>query len=261
MVVEKATPKARNSLPPVASPVTSADPTAYKPATRQIPTFRMDAKFSPKVRDVISCSREEALRLGHSYIGIEHILLGIIRQGEGNALKILKHLDVDIDDLRHYVEGQMEPASAMRPTDKEKITLVKQAEKMLKITFLEAKLFKSPQIDTEHLLLSMLKDKDNLATRTLNKLNVDYERVKHEVESMVADGSAKPSPKSQGPSGGTRRRRRRRGRQHLRRRPAQAGRCQEQDPGAGQLRPRPDQTRPRTASWTPSSAAKRRSSA
>jgi len=101
----------------------------------------MDAKFSPKVRDVITYSREEALRLGHNYIGIEHILLGLIRDGEGNAVKILKRLDVDLDELRRVVEGAMEPASAMRPPDKDKITLVKQAEKMLKITFLEAKLF------------------------------------------------------------------------------------------------------------------------
>ncbi len=168
----------------------------------------MDAKFSPRVRDVITFSREEALRLGHNYIGIEHILLGLIREGEGNAVKILHRLDVDLDELRKVVEGSMEPASAMRPPDKDKITLVKQAEKMLKITFLEAKLFKSAQIDTEHLLLSMLKDEDNLATRTLHKFRVDYDNVKHEVDAILADGgvggepytSSKP-PKAQGPQG------------------------------------------------------------
>jgi len=165
----------------------------------------MDAKFSPRVRDVITFSREEALRLGHNYIGIEHILLGLIREGDGNAVKILHRLDVDLDELRKVVEGSMEPASAMRPPDKDKITLVKQAEKMLKITFLEAKLFKSAQIDTEHLLLSMLKDEDNLATRTLHKFKVDYDNVKHEVDAILADGgvggdtyTSKP-PKAQGP--------------------------------------------------------------
>jgi ATP-dependent Clp protease ATP-binding subunit ClpC len=99
----------------------------------------------------------------------------------------------------------MEPASAMAPPDKDKITLVKQAEKMLKITFLEAKLFKSPNIDTEHLLLSMLKDEDNLATRTLHKFHVDYESVKHEVDAILANGGGADStytskpPKAQGP--------------------------------------------------------------
>ena len=163
----------------------------------------MDAKFSPRVRDVITFSREEALRLGHNYIGIEHILLGLIREGEGNAIRILQRLEVDIDELRKVVEGSMEPASAMRPPDKDKITLIKQAEKMLKITFLEAKLFKSPHIDTEHLLLSMLKDEDNLATRTLHKFHVDYESVKHEVDTILADGNDAPDtftskPKAQG---------------------------------------------------------------
>jgi ATP-dependent Clp protease ATP-binding subunit ClpC len=165
----------------------------------------MDAKFSPRVRDVITFSREEALRLGHNYIGIEHILLGLIREGEGNAVKILQRLEVDLDELRKVVEGSMEPASVMRPPEKDKITLIKQAEKMLKITFLEAKLFKSPHIDTEHLLLSMLKDEDNLATRTLHKFHVDYESVKHEVDAILADGGAGPDsyssskPKAQGP--------------------------------------------------------------
>jgi len=149
----------------------------------------MDAKFSPRVRDVITFSREEALRLGHGYIGIEHILLGLIREGEGNAVKVLQRLEVDLDELRKTVEGSMEPASAMRPPDKDKISLVKQAEKMLKICFLEAKLFKSPHIDTEHVLLSILKDEDNLATRTLHKFSVDYENVKHEVDTILADGS------------------------------------------------------------------------
>ncbi|MBK8499354.1 MAG: hypothetical protein IPL52_11200 [Flavobacteriales bacterium] len=209
----------------------------------------MDAKFTPRVRDVITFSREEALRLGHNFIGIEHILLGLIREGEGNAVKILQRLEVDLDELRRSVEGAMEPASAQRPNDKEKINLVKQAEKMLKITFLEAKLFKSPSIDTEHLLLSMLKDEDNLATRTLRKFHVDYEAVKQEVDTILADGPGDPDaftgkgkPKAQGPqsaddddeeggsfSGGCRC-------------PAQAGRQQEQDSGAGQFRPRPHQT-------------------
>ncbi len=166
----------------------------------------MDAKFSPRVRDVITFSREEALRLGHNFIGIEHILLGLIREGEGNAVRILQRLSVDLDQLRKVMEASMEPASAMRPPDKDNITLVKQAEKMLKITFLEAKLFKSPQIDTEHLLLSMLKDEDNVATRTLHKFRVDYENVKHEVDLILSSGGTATDtipnkPKAQGPQG------------------------------------------------------------
>lgn len=158
----------------------------------------MDAKFSPKVKEVISFSREEALRLGHNFIGIEHILLGLIRESDSNAVKILRRLEVDVDQLRKTVENGMEPASAIQPTDKDKITLVKQAEKMLKITFLEAKVFKSQQIETEHLLLSILKDDDNLATRTLNKMQVDYETVKHEVDTIKADSPKPERPKASG---------------------------------------------------------------
>ncbi|MCB0788907.1 MAG: ATP-dependent Clp protease ATP-binding subunit, partial [Flavobacteriales bacterium] len=160
----------------------------------------MDQKFSPRVRDVITYSREEALRLGHNHIGIEHILLGIIREGEGNAVKILRRLEVDLDELRRVVEHGMEPASAVHPPEKDKIGLVRQAEKMLKITFLEAKLFKSPHIDTEHLLLSMLKDEDNLATRSLSRFNVDYDAVKQEVESILAGDSG---PKAEMPGSST----------------------------------------------------------
>ena len=163
----------------------------------------MDAKFSPRVREVITYSREEALRLGHGYIGIEHILLGLIREGDGNAVRILRQLDVDLDDLRKVMESGMEPASAIKPPDKDKIALVKQAEKMLKITFLEAKLFKSAFIETEHVLLSILKDMDNLATRTLNRFNVDYEQVKNELDAILAGdqpGRNRPKPKAQGPS-------------------------------------------------------------
>ncbi|MBS1498810.1 MAG: ATP-dependent Clp protease ATP-binding subunit, partial [Bacteroidetes bacterium] len=163
----------------------------------------MDAKFSPRVREVITYSREEALRLGHNHIGIEHILLGLIREGDGNAIRILRQLDVDLDDLRRTIESGMEPASAIKPPDKDKIALVKQAEKMLKITFLEAKLFKSPFIETEHVLLSILKDMDNLATRTLNRFNVDYEQVKNELDAIMAGNQPnrpKPRPKAQGPS-------------------------------------------------------------
>ncbi|MCB9184500.1 MAG: ATP-dependent Clp protease ATP-binding subunit [Flavobacteriales bacterium] len=166
----------------------------------------MDAKFTPRVRDVITFSREEALRLGHNYIGIEHVLLGLIRHQEGNALRILQRLEVDLDELRRTIEGGMEPPSATRPTDKESINLLKQVEKMLKITYLEAKLFKSHSIDTEHLLLSILKDEDNLATRTLRKFHVDYEAVKHELDMILADGgmgsstyTGKNRPKAQGP--------------------------------------------------------------
>ena len=107
----------------------------------------MDARFSSRVKDVITFSREEALRLGHDFIGVEHFLLGIIREGEGTAVKILKNLDVDLKALRKAIETSTK-AKSSRTTNLGNIPLVKQAEKVLKITYLEAKIFKNSTIGT-----------------------------------------------------------------------------------------------------------------
>jgi len=158
----------------------------------------MDAKFSPRVKDVITYSREEALRLGHNYIGVEHLLLGIIREGEGTAIRILEGLNVDLPRLRKMVEGSISP-NAVQAGNPGNIPLVKQAEKILKITYLEAKTFKSPVIGTEHLLLSILKDENNVATKALLALNVDYDEAKQEFESILTDGAGSDSPRAEFP--------------------------------------------------------------
>jgi ATP-dependent Clp protease ATP-binding subunit ClpC len=140
----------------------------------------MEAKFSPRVKDVITFSREEALRNGNDYIGIEHLLLGLIREGEGMAIQILSHLGVDLIKLKSTIEQTIK-GTAPKGRISDNIPLVKQAERVLKITYLEAKLFNSELIGTEHLLLSILKDDDNLATRLLNQHGIDYESIKEEI--------------------------------------------------------------------------------
>jgi ATP-dependent Clp protease ATP-binding subunit ClpC len=142
----------------------------------------MEAKFSPRVKDVISYSREEALRLGHDYIGTEHLLLGLIRDGDGIAIKLLKGLNVDTAKLRRAVEDAVKGTTGTN-VHIGSIPLTKQAEKVLKITYLEAKIFKSDIIGTEHLLLSILRDEDNIASQLLMQFNVNYEIFKGEVES------------------------------------------------------------------------------
>ncbi|TCC86918.1 ATP-dependent Clp protease ATP-binding subunit [Pedobacter frigiditerrae] len=141
----------------------------------------MEAKFSPQVKDVISFSREEALRLGHDYIGAEHLLLGLIREGDGMAIKILKSLGVDTSKLRRSIEEAVRGTSSVT-VNLGNIPLTKQAEKVLKITYLEAKIFKSDLIGTEHLLLSILRDDDNIASQILLQYSVTYEIFKQEVE-------------------------------------------------------------------------------
>ncbi|HHP7240382.1 MAG TPA: ATP-dependent Clp protease ATP-binding subunit [Cyclobacteriaceae bacterium] len=142
----------------------------------------MEAKFSNRVKEVISLSREEALRLGHDYIGTEHLLLGIIREGEGVAVGLLKKLGVSMDELRRAVEQATKGTATSNVKNLANIPLTRQSEKVLKITYLEAKIFKSQLIGTEHLLLSILRDEDNLATQILDKFDVSYDVVKELLE-------------------------------------------------------------------------------
>ncbi|MEN9001218.1 MAG: ATP-dependent Clp protease ATP-binding subunit, partial [Flavobacteriales bacterium] len=138
----------------------------------------MEANFSPRVNDVISFSREEALRLGHDYIGAEHLLLGLIREGEGTAIKALVAFGIDLIDLRVEVEKIAKPTSVMS-VSLGNIPLLKQAEKILKMMYLEAKVMKSAKIGTEHLLLSILKNGDNIAAKVLENSNMDYDTAKN----------------------------------------------------------------------------------
>lgn len=142
----------------------------------------MEAKFSNRVKEVISLSREEALRLGHDYIGTEHLLLGMIREGEGVAVGVMKKLGVPMDQLRGEIEKISKGTATHEIKNLANIPLTRASEKVLKITYLEAKIFKAQLIGTEHLLLSILRDPDNLATQILNKFDVAYDVVKEMLE-------------------------------------------------------------------------------
>jgi len=147
----------------------------------------MEAKFSPKVKEVISYSREEALRLNHDHIGIEHLLLGLVREGEGLAIKVLKSLDVDIVLLRKKIEDAIRDKISTIPINSASLPLTKQAEKVLRITVIEAKQMKSDTISTEHLMLSILKNPENIATQLINKMEVDYDVFKAELDYILQD--------------------------------------------------------------------------
>ena len=140
----------------------------------------MDAKFSQRVKDVLSFSREEAIRLGNNYIGLEHFILGLIREGDGLAIQLLNYFGVDLKQLKTSIEEAIRTGNT-NTLKMENIPFVKQAEKALKITYLEAKLFNSELIGTEHLLLAILKDENNLVTRKLENLGVNYNNVREEL--------------------------------------------------------------------------------
>jgi ATP-dependent Clp protease ATP-binding subunit ClpC len=153
----------------------------------------MEAKFSPKVKEVISYSREEALKLNHDQIGIEHLLLGLVREGDGLAIKVLKSLEVDIVLLRKKVEDAISDKISAIPVNSASLPLTKQAEKVLRITVIEAKQMKSETISTEHLMLSILKSHDNIATQIINKMEVDYEVFKAELEYILQESQQESS--------------------------------------------------------------------
>ncbi|MDZ7714596.1 MAG: ATP-dependent Clp protease ATP-binding subunit [Balneolaceae bacterium] len=148
----------------------------------------MEGNFSSKVRDVIQFSREEALRLGHDYIGTEHLILGIVRLGEGVAVKILKNLDCDLYKLKKTVEDTVRGTGGSVTVGN--IPLTKQAEKVLRITYLEAKLYKSDTIGTEHLLLSLLRDDENIAAQILQQFSVSYDAVREELDLIISGKSS-----------------------------------------------------------------------
>jgi ATP-dependent Clp protease ATP-binding subunit ClpC len=160
----------------------------------------MEAKFSNRVKEVISLSREEALRLGHDYIGTEHLLLGMIREGEGVAVSILKKLGIPLDELRTAIERAVKGTANHNVKNMANIPLTRQSEKVLKITYLEAKIFKSQLIGTEHLLLSILRDEDNIATQILNKFEVNYDSIKEMLE-MQSDSSSSPKARAEAEDG------------------------------------------------------------
>jgi ATP-dependent Clp protease ATP-binding subunit ClpC len=146
----------------------------------------MDDNFSPRVKDVITYSKEEALRLGHDFIGTEHLMLGILRDGNGKAINIMNNLSVDLDHLRKRVEI-LSPANPIPnvSNDKRNLQLTIQAERALKTTFLEAKVFKSTSVSTAHLLLCILRNENDPTTKLLNKLKIDYETAKEQYLNMT----------------------------------------------------------------------------
>ncbi|MGB1246396.1 MAG: ATP-dependent Clp protease ATP-binding subunit, partial [Flavobacteriaceae bacterium] len=147
----------------------------------------MEDNFSPRVKDVIAFSKEEALRLGHDFIGTEHLMLGLLRDGNGKAISILNALEVDLNQLRRKVEI-LSPANAEgmnMAQDKKNLHLTRQAERALKTTFLEAKLFQSSAINTAHLLLCILRNENDPTTKLLHKMNVDYDGVKDQFKQLL----------------------------------------------------------------------------
>ncbi|HAM11475.1 MAG TPA: Clp protease ClpC, partial [Bacteroidales bacterium] len=150
----------------------------------------MDSQFSQRVKDILGYSKEEAIRLGNSHISPEHLFLGILRDGESVAIEILMNQGIDLLVLKGSLEKSIKVESPIPVADHEVIPLLRSTERILKLVYLEAKSLKSPTIDSEHLLLAILKDENALVTRFLSELDVTYQSVRRMVESESPNAKA-----------------------------------------------------------------------
>ena len=142
----------------------------------------MKNRFSFRVQQAIQFAREEALRLGHDSIGTEHLLLGIIRLGEGSAVRILQSLGGQLDEIRETIEEAIDtPSTTMKMGN---IPFTKRAEKALKVSYIEGKAYAAENINTAHLLLALVKDEEGLAAQVLASANITYDAVKAELDNM-----------------------------------------------------------------------------
>ncbi|MFM7595321.1 MAG: ATP-dependent Clp protease ATP-binding subunit [Flavobacteriales bacterium] len=144
----------------------------------------MEAKFSPRVKDLIRISREEAVRLKNEFVAPEHLVLAIIKLNEGKAFELLKEFDVSFKTLTNELEQILKQSATNAVFLPANIPLLKQSENILKQSFLESKLFRSSMIGTEHILLTVLKYEDCVACQVLNKYGIMYENLKEEYMSM-----------------------------------------------------------------------------
>ena len=155
----------------------------------------MNNRFSLRVQQVIQFSREEAIRLGHDFIGTEHLLLGLMRLGEGLAIQIIQNLNCDLDEVRETIEEMVEPSNSI--TKIGNIPFTKRAEKVLKVSYIEGRNYSSEIIGTEHLLLALIKDEDGMAAQVLKSFSVSYENVKSELDNILR-GSSHTGPSASG---------------------------------------------------------------
>lgn len=160
----------------------------------------MDSNFSPRIKDVLSYSREEAIRLGNEHIGTEHVVLGILRDGEGLAVDILQNLGIDLVELRQMIEEKISTDRAIEL--QESVQLLKSTEKILKLVYLEARSLHNKTINTGHLLLAILKDQECLVAKILNRNNVNYYIVKSQMEEIIEPQAKADFPESGDDEGG-----------------------------------------------------------
>jgi len=157
----------------------------------------MDANLSQSVKDIISFSREEAIRLGNDFIGVEHLMLGIIREGESLAIKTLQNMSINLFEIRKDIEMVVQGKTVLNNAKDSHIPFTKQAERILRVSVFEAKALKSPQVESEHLLLSILRNDENAVSKIFQEIGVDYNYFKNQ----ISDDGSLSNPSSNFPGG------------------------------------------------------------
>ena len=142
----------------------------------------MKTEFSNRMKDVFTYVREEVLRLGDESIGIEHLFLGILREGEGTAIRVLKKLGIDPKDLRVIIENKITKRDSRKDIDKDSIEFKKQTERILKKSMMEQKNLNDTEIKTIHVLLAILLDPNNIVTNAFEHIHINYEIILNEYE-------------------------------------------------------------------------------
>ncbi len=155
----------------------------------------MDSQFSPRIKDIIGYSREEAIRLGNDYIGQEHLFLGILRDGEGIATDILENLGVNLKDIKQLIEKKIRTSNPVNGNVD--LMMLKSAEKALKLVYLEARWFKSPYANSGHLLLAILKDSESIVTQLLLEFGVNYSAVRSQLRELSNPSARSDFPESE----------------------------------------------------------------
>ena len=150
----------------------------------------MDQKFSQRVQGIMQFSREEAVKMGNPYIGLEHIFLGIVDDGESNAVQILRNLELDIEAFRMKLEASIKTNNTVIGNTNN-LPLTKQAERALKFTYIVAKDFNCEQVASEHLMLAILHDDNNIVSQRLEYEGITFNKFKSEVEKLTPNYPAK----------------------------------------------------------------------
>jgi len=153
----------------------------------------MNGMFTDRVKKVMQLAREESVRLGNDYVGTEHLLLGLIREGDGVAVAVLKNLNVDLEELARSIEKSISSSGGMM-TIGQMIPFTPRAKKVLEIAAQEARAMSHKYIGTEHLLLALMKDHESAAATALAAIGVEYDRVKEEIERVLRGGDAAAAP-------------------------------------------------------------------